>query len=44
MLRIAALEAKIFADAWDAGHFAGLLGQDRFLAVGPLTAGICSPI
>lgn len=32
--QIAALEAKIFADAWDAGHFAGLLGQDRFLAAG----------
>ena len=26
--KLAALEAKVFADAWDAGHFAGLLGQD----------------
>lgn len=31
---LAALEAQIFADAWDAPRFAELLAQDRFLAVG----------
>lgn len=31
---LAGLESKVFADAWDAGTFADLLGQDRFVAVG----------
>jgi len=31
---LAVLEARVFADAWDAEHFRELLGQDRFLAVG----------
>lgn len=31
---VAALEALVFADAWDASRFAALLAQDRFLAVG----------
>ncbi len=31
---MAALEALVFADAWDASRFAALLAQDRFLAVG----------
>ena len=31
---VAALEALVFADAWDASRFAELLAQDRFLAVG----------
>ena len=31
---LAALEALVFADAWDAERFRALLGQDRFVAVG----------
>ncbi len=31
---LAALEALVFADAWDANHFGQVLGQDRFLAAG----------
>ena len=40
---LAALEALVFADAWDAEHFRELLGQDRFLAVGAFgPAGLCA--
>ena len=35
---LAALEASVFADAWDARHFAGLLAQDRFVAAGVFEA------
>jgi ribosomal-protein-alanine N-acetyltransferase len=35
---LAALEAAVFPDAWDATRFAGLLGQERFLAAGAFTA------
>jgi len=36
---LAALEAGVFESAWDARHFADLLGQDRFLAAGSFDAG-----
>jgi ribosomal-protein-alanine N-acetyltransferase len=40
---LAALEARVFADAWDAEHFRELLGQDRFLAVGAFGPdGLCA--
>lgn len=40
---LAALEAQVFADAWDAEHFRALLGQDRFVAVGAFDhAGLCA--
>ena len=40
---LAALEAAVFLDAWDAARFDGLLGQDRFLAVGAFNAsGLCA--
>jgi ribosomal-protein-alanine N-acetyltransferase len=35
---LAALEAAVFPDAWDAARFDRLLGQDRFLAAGAFTA------
>ena len=42
-LALAALEASVFPDAWDADRFAGLLGQERFLAAGALNAsGLCA--
>ena len=31
---LAALEAAVFADPWDADRFSSLLGQDRFFAAG----------
>ena len=31
---LAALEAAVFADPWDAARFSSLLGQDRFFAAG----------
>jgi ribosomal-protein-alanine N-acetyltransferase len=40
---LAALEAQVFADAWDAEHFRALLGQDRFMAVGAFDpVGLCA--
>lgn len=40
---LAALEAAVFPDAWDAARFGRLLGQDRFLAAGAFTAsGLCA--
>ncbi len=40
---LAALEALVFADAWNTEHFRELLGQDRFLAVGAFGPdGLCA--
>lgn len=40
---LAALEARVFADAWDAKRFGELLGQDRFLAAGAFgPSGLCA--
>ncbi len=40
---LARLEASVFPDAWDAGQFERVLGQDRFLAVGAFNAsGLCA--
>ena len=42
-LSLATLEATVFSDAWDAGSFGHVLGQDRFLAVGAFDAsGLCA--
>jgi ribosomal-protein-alanine N-acetyltransferase len=42
-LALAALEALVFADAWDADHFGRVLGQDRFLAAGAFSSlGLCA--
>ncbi|PKN42058.1 MAG: ribosomal-protein-alanine N-acetyltransferase [Deltaproteobacteria bacterium HGW-Deltaproteobacteria-18] len=40
---LAALEARVFDDAWNFEQFRDLLGQDRFLAVGAFDpAGLCA--
>ena len=40
---LAALEARIFADAWDEERFRGLLGEDRFLGAGAFgPSGLCA--
>lgn len=36
---LAALEAAVFADPWDAARFSSLLGQDRFFAAGAFDEG-----